>query len=98
MALCVLISFSTRLRPSEWPGRWAQSVAKHLKMLGLFTCPEDRLARTKVGAKDDTVQLDSLFLQQWIDSRMAQLFVAIPTVRVCCGERKNIAAPVGSRR
>ena len=41
--------------------------------LVIIICPSERVARAKVRAKDDTLQLDSPFLQTWTGCWLAQL-------------------------
>ena len=62
--------------PKVWnsdTGSTVQPAANISKFWAIIICPEERVARTKVGAKVDILQLDSPFLQPWIGLWLTQL-------------------------
>ena len=81
MAVGTLVAFTAYLRPKELLGLHKADLVRPHAAIGqhwaLLVCPEEREARTKVGAADDSVLLDSSVLP-WLGAALEVLIEGKP--------------------
>ena len=96
----VLIGLSAYLRPSEGLGLRRGDVERPAANISKFwtttVCPEEMVARAKVGATDDTLQLDSPFLQPWIGRGLTQLSRGEPNQPVFAVNYPNLLREINA--